>query len=303
MTAPTFFVLGAPKCGTTALYHYLVQHPQICMSSPKEPRCLELADAADLPDCYQQAFRHYRGQPAAGEASATSLFVPYVPRRLKQNYPQARFVIVLRDPVARAFSDWWMYYSSGIERLSFPDAIDENLRRLDRGERFDGRDGEPRWKENVHGITQQRRIPCRTYVDVGYYGEQLQRYFDLFPREQFCLLRSDELRRDTAGVMTTVFRFLGVDADVPLIDEDSQNEAQGAVSAPVLRMFRLAQTMRLPRLLPHAVNDRLRRAFGRRGARPQIDAATKARLTTHFEEDAHKLETLLGTTFHRTKAA
>jgi hypothetical protein len=145
----------------------------------------------------------------------------------------------------------------------------------------------------VHGIARQRRIQERTYVDVGHYAEQLSRYLAIFPRERFHIVLLDDLRHDARGIISTVFAFLGVDPTVPIDCETAHNEAHGAVPPAALRLFRLAQTLRLPRVLPHGVNDALRRAFSRGSRCPPMDDQTRERLREHYRTDLRTLERLL----------
>ncbi len=109
---PGFLILGSPKCGTTALARLLDAHPDVAMSTPKEPHFFDAH--------YERGFEHYATWPAhgiAGEATPSYLLVPYVAERIKADLPDAKLIAILRHPVERAFSSWWMFHARGMEPL------------------------------------------------------------------------------------------------------------------------------------------------------------------------------------------
>ena len=106
---PNFLIIGAPKCGTTALYYALKRHPQIHLSTPKEPFFFEEEFDRGTEYYWRTYFADgWQGQPLVGEARNAHLFVPYVTRRIYETVPHARLIASLRNPVERAFSHWWM---------------------------------------------------------------------------------------------------------------------------------------------------------------------------------------------------
>lgn len=298
MRNPDFFIIGAPKCGTTSLYYYLNQHPDICMSIPKEPRYIELKNKRYFDTSYKEAFRHWSGEKALGEASPTYLFAPYVAKRLYQHYPNARLIVILRDPIERAYSDWWMYYSKGIEKRSFRDCVSMNLERIADDNRFEGREGEARWKNEVWMIEQKRRIAEPFYIDVGHYGRQLTRYFSLFSAEQILVIRTDDLAGKPRRTLLELYNFLEVSPNAQFEIDEHLNPAMGMIPAPILRLFRAAQKAKLPLFTPEFVKEAVRKHFRLRGERPAVDKETYSILKTHFKNDVHRLEDLLGRKFH-----
>jgi hypothetical protein len=130
MHKPNFLILGAARCGTNTIYHFLSRHPDVLMSTPKEPFFFEAEYERGL-EYYWKTYLDWRGQRAVGEARPANLFLPYVPLRVRDSIPEARLVAILRNPAQRAFSHWWMKRSRGLEDLSFEAAIDDNLARLE----------------------------------------------------------------------------------------------------------------------------------------------------------------------------
>jgi hypothetical protein len=198
---PDFLILGAQKAGTTALYAYLRWHPHITGPSFKEVSFFDLH--------YARGERWYRAHlplrrrgAIVGEASPSYVFHPLAPERVARMLPRARLVVLLRDPVERAFSHYQHEVALGREQLSFEDALDAEEQRM-------------------HGeVEHMLRDPTYfshawwnyTYVARGRYAEQLERWFTSFPREQLLVLLTDELAADTAATYRRVVDFLGADA-------------------------------------------------------------------------------------------
>lgn len=293
--AQSFFVLGAAKCGTTSLYRYVDQHADVCFSDPKEPIFFEAQYERGL-DFYRRTyFAGWKGERAVGEARAHHLFLPFVAERIRESLPDARLIVVLRDPVDRALSEWWHRFSRGIERLSFRDALEENVRRLESGPTFDGEEGARQW---YRGLRNQRNTATRygLYLELGHYAPQLERYLALFPREQLEILFFEDLSRDPEAVTRRVWEFVGVAADAPLDDGSAHNVASTRVRSPWAAWLRgLPRPAVVRDLLPDAIRGALHRAVsGRSAARTFMDAETERWLLEHFEPYNRKLEQLTG---------
>ena len=124
---PTFLILGAQKCGTTSLHSLLAQHPEICMSEPKETNFFNIHFDRGLEYYRETFFNSWKGHKAVGEASPSYFFLPYVPERIAAALPGVKMMVILRDPVKRAFSHWWMKTTFGDESLGFREAIKYSL--------------------------------------------------------------------------------------------------------------------------------------------------------------------------------
>jgi hypothetical protein len=187
-----FIVAGVQKAGTTALYDYLAEDPAIGLSQIKEVHFFddETVDWA-APD-YAPYHAQFAAEGAAtrGEATPIYLYWPNSLERIRAYNPDVRLIVMLRDPVERAWSHWRMEYSRGVETQPFSWCIRDGRHRL-----FDA---EP-W--GVH-----REL---SYVERGFYGEQVDRLLGLFPRDQLLILQADDLRRDPNAVLAEVNRFLG----------------------------------------------------------------------------------------------
>jgi len=222
-TLPNFFIAGAPKAGTTSLYHYLGQHPEIYMSPIKEPnyfaseirlgqfsehlRPRAEQDLAPLraylngpmrekrfgslisewPD-YLRLFRKVQGQKAIGEASVCYLWSETAAANIRRSVPNARIILVLRNPVGIVFSMYLHTLRSGAIHGSFHEAIELGLKQ--RGGRIDI------W---------------HPFLDMGLYYEQVKRYLETFPKEQLRIYWYENYQAKPARTLSDMFRFLEVD--------------------------------------------------------------------------------------------
>jgi len=232
--ATSFLILGAMKSGTTSLYRYLEQHPDVCFSEPKEPVFFEAEwepGPRGLERYRTTYFSHWRGERAVGEARTHNLGLPFVASRVHQTLPRAKLVAILRDPVDRAFSEWWHLFSHGQVRHDFEGGIQENLRRHDQGIRFEGEEGARLWKAGLR----EPGLPVTgygLYLDLGYYAAQIERYLAFFPAEQLKVIFFEDLSAEPERVTREVWAFLGVDPQAVLSDTTRRNPARDRVRSP-----------------------------------------------------------------------
>jgi hypothetical protein len=197
---PDFLVLGAQKAGTTALYEYLRRHPQITGPSWKEVSFFDRHWARGE-SWYRGNFPNLartRGK-LVSEASPSYVFHPLAPQRVQEVVPEARLIVLVRNPVDRALSQYNHEVALGREPLPFEEALDAEEERL-RGEQ-ERMAADPRYFS--------REWWSHTYKARGRYAEQLQRWLAVFPREQLLVLPTDDLGSDPAQAHAQVLEFLG----------------------------------------------------------------------------------------------
>jgi len=287
---PTFLIVGAPKSGTTSLYHYLNQHPQVCMSRPKETRFFELEYHRGMRFYSQTYFKDCQGQAAIGEASPSYLYLPYVPARIKQQLPDAKLVAILRNPVDRAFSHWWMTFSMGAEKLSFEAAIKANLEQLRSGFSFDGADGEQLWRESIYWGQTQRTVRRRWYLDMGHYAKQLERYLALFPRSQMKVLLFSDLLQSPSALTSELAGFLGVSPEFELTDRAPRMAATPAIGLPLVRLARVTGTQQL---IPKSIRSWLGQLLRRFSRKPSMTPSVRDWLVEYYYAYNRELESIL----------
>ena len=195
---PDFLVIGAQKAGTTALYAYLRWHPGVTGPSWKEVSFFDRH--------WWRGEGWYRGQfplrsagRLVGEASPSYLFHPLAPDRVRSLVPHVKLVALLRDPVARAYSQYQHEVALGREPLGFEDALAAEEERT-RGE-------VERLVADPHAFS--RAWWDFTYVARGRYAEQLERWLDVFARDQLLVVRTEDLADRPAETYAEILGFLG----------------------------------------------------------------------------------------------
>ncbi len=214
-----FLIAGAQKAGTTALHHFLAQHPEIGMSKVKELHWFDVDDhfgAARGVEAYHARFTPRPEIRIFGESTPAYMYVPSAAPRIAQYNPAMKLVLILRDPIDRAFSHYRMVRDVfGAEPLSFEAAVAAERGRLAFS---DGR--------TSRGSTFRRHA----YVARGLYAQQIERLRRDFAAEQMLLLRSEELRSDHATTLRRVHQFLGVSPEP--IPEPVFIHSQGEQAVP-----------------------------------------------------------------------
>jgi hypothetical protein len=220
---PDFFILGAAKSGTTSLHAWLAQHTEIAMSEPKEPFFFEAEYESGVAYYWRRYFSHWNGERLLGDARHRNLYLPYVPKRISENAPNARFVAILRNPVRRAMSHWWHWFARGREHLYFEAALEQDMVRIAAGDEI-STPAQIAWYATQLGA--DGKGPHRTYLDTGYYAIQLQRYFEFFPRDRFKIMILEEVVKNPQKHCADLFEFLHVNpAEAAVIKYDVANHA------------------------------------------------------------------------------
>jgi len=190
-----FVIGGVQKGGTTALDRLLRGHPDVAMASIKEPKWFDddrnYAHGPPALSRYDALFGRSTGARIKGEATPTYCWWPPAAPRIRDYNPAMKWILLFRDPAARAYSHWNMRRAQGTRPESFARAVEAEVRR---------------------GADVPVRIDVGTsYLSRGFYALQLERLLGLFPREQLLILRSEWLRDDPSGTLRRVHEFLGLE--------------------------------------------------------------------------------------------
>ncbi len=188
-----FVLAGAQKSGTTALHHFLSRHPRITMGDRQEIHFFDNdAFFVSEPD-YAELHKHYplrAGAIIAGDCTPSYLYHQPVAERIWKYNPAIKFLVLLRNPVERAFAHWNMQRYRGREPLDFLDAVHEEKKRM-----------------AAAPPAEARRF---AYVARGFYAAQLERLFTFFPRDQVKVIKFEEFRDKQRETLGTIFAFLGL---------------------------------------------------------------------------------------------
>jgi Sulfotransferase domain len=247
---PDFLIIGAQRGGTTSLYNYLGEHPLVCPSYRKEVHFFDYN--------FDKGLRWYRshfprreemetsgGRRVTGESSPYYIFHPLAAERARATVPDVRLIALLRDPVERAISHYYMSRRDGFETASLEDALEREVKLLESGS-----EDEADWLRFNGSHSRQ------SYLRRGIYADQLARWKGQFPGEQLLVLRSEDLFANPAATIAIVQSFLGLPTQ-PLVDARPFNEgvrdaeADGGVRQWLREFYR-----------PH--NQRLEILMGRR---------------------------------------
>ena len=294
MKKPNFFIVGAPKCGTTALSEYLRGHPNVFFSQPKEPHFF----ATDFPNHratatleeYLALFHEVRpNHLRVGEGSVWYLYSREAVRNIYEYNLKAKLIVMLRNPVD-------LVHSLHSQALI---SIDE-----------DEKDFEKAW--NLQELRKSgKRIPkrCRTpallqYRDVGKLGAQMERLLEAFPKEQVKVILFEDFMADTGAVYEEVLSFLGLNSDgrkiFPRINESSKYRSQLVgqfTQTPpdnVVCVWKCIKDAFGIKNFGHLVMNRLRKANIIVQPRRSLNARLRLTLIHEFKEDIHSLEAIIG---------
>jgi hypothetical protein len=292
---PDVFIVGAPKSGTTAMDQYLAAHPQIFMAK-KEMHIF----GADLRfgaqfyrrdrEAYLAEFAARNGELCSGESSVWYLFSKQAAAEIHAFNPEARIIIMLREPAEMLYSLYSQFRFDGNEHLgTFEEALAaEDDRRAGRL------------------ITRQTYFPQGlVYRDTARYAEQVQRYFDAFGRDQVHVILYDDLRSNVRGTYCRVLDFLGVDSsliktDFKVINGNKSvkhSALRSLLNDPLVRSTAVAIGRRLPQPLFTALHDVERRLW-KLNSRPErrlpLAPDLRAQLKREFAPEVERLSDLLG---------
>ena len=206
---PDFLIIGTQRGGTTSLYRYLKAHPCVGETSNKDLHFFDRRFHKGLawyrghfPTKIEKYYaQHLRGRVfVTGEASPSYLFHPHAPKRAAQTVPHVKLIVLLRNPVSRAYSQYHHAVKLGYETLSFEEAI--------KGE--EERTAREREKILADGYYYSEEYKHRSYLSKGIYVDQLQAWMRLFPRDQFLILKSEDFYADPAATVNQALAFLNL---------------------------------------------------------------------------------------------
>ncbi len=258
MAMPDFLIIGTQRGGTTSLYNYLLAHPQIAAATRKEVHFFDNNFHLGI-SWYRAQFpsiiQHDMGETGqsqrfiTGEASPYYLFHPLAPARAALIVPKTKLIVLLRNPVDRAYSHHCRTVKKGRETLSFEDALaQEEIRTRDEGQRLAA---DPHYYSYNHQYY--------TYLARGIYVDQLQRWMNYFPKEQFLIIKSEDFYATPDMKLREIFMFLGL-PEVPSVQQQEYKQFN-------------------------------------RYSQGQMEPEMRKRLLTYFEPYNERLYTLLGRDF------
>lgn len=304
MRKPDFFIVGAAKAGTTSLYNYLKLHPDVYFSPIKEPHFFSTdinleemrgdfkknvqIDISDYiknslgsprngafvrnTEHYQQLFSLVKNEKRIGESSVSYLYSKVAAQQIKDFNPDARVIIILREPVERAFSHYLMDLRIGYENAGFVEAVNADFNKENRG-----------WGQS------------HLYVELGLYFEQVKRYLDIFPPSKVKIILHEDFKHNASKLLSDVYSYLEIPDKTSEIDFSVRhNKAE----LPKSRMLqRIEKTKLVQKILadyiPGPIRRKLKSGFYSTDKLPKLTAEDKKALMHYFRDDVTKLSKLI----------
>lgn len=292
-TMPNFLLLGAPKAGTTALYHYLKQHPQVFMSPVKEPNFFafegENTDFCGPEDdqhsayqsvttlsAYQALYEGVRDQIAIGEASTLYLYIPKAAQRIHHYIPEAKLIAILRHPADRAYSHFLNLRRDAREgAVDFAQALNAEPKRI-----------------------QQNWAPAWHFTQVGFYAEQIQRYLALFPRQQLKIYLYEDWQSHPIKTVQEILEFIEVDPDLLPDMSEKHNVSSFVYKRRSIYKFLMEENL-LKKILRPLIPAQIRKPMAAKAFRQNIGQTSplspeiRNQLISLYYEDILKLQDLI----------
>ena len=257
----------------------------ITLSVPKEPSFYEMEFDQGMEFYWEKYFSHWKGEKAIGDARPAHLVLPYVAKRIRQTVSKAKFIVIVRNPIDRIRSHWWMRSCNGMESLSFEDAIESNLLAIDAGRTFQGDEGRKVWQSRIIAPGKQRPV----YLEFGHYAEQLEVYYGLFERNQFLVLFFEDLVADSIDLFRRIFLFLGVDPGITPLEEVHYN---AATSRMMYAMQKLDRWLGVPKTITPEARQWMKSALAPRRKARRIGDETRKMLVEYYRPHNRAMEML-----------
>lgn len=220
MAQPDFFIAGAQKSASSSLHEYLKQHPDVCMSDPKETNFFSYDREYEKGrEYYLSLFPEAKRCKITGESSIGYMVFPIAIERIKKQIPNPKFIFILRNPVDRVYSHYWFLHGRAYEDKTFLDAFSYEMER------------EPVCAENIHGM-------FKFYYQFGFSYKWLSKFIEAFGRDSIHVLTSENLRSNPLAALNDCFTFLGVNPleKLDTVFEENKTPALGRPSLYPLMM-------------------------------------------------------------------
>ncbi|MDJ0533047.1 MAG: sulfotransferase [Xenococcaceae cyanobacterium MO_207.B15] len=286
MTMPNFLIIGAAKAGTTALHEYLQQHPQIYMTPTKETNffafegevinfqgpgdeALKDFSITDL-STYQAKFAQVTNELAIGEACPSYLYIPQAVPRIKKYIPDTRLIVILRNPVERAYANFLHNVRDDREpHQDFALALQDEATRIANN-----------WEWFWH------------YKQIGFYGKQLQRYYELFSPNQIKIHLYEDLKEQPIKLLQDILNFLEVDPNF-IPDMALRPNKSGMPKNKIIHQL-LTKPNPLKTILKPLFPTKLRQKIQHNNlTKPQISSDVRQQLRDLYREDIIKCQDLI----------
>ena len=273
---PDFFIVGAPRSGTTSLHEYLNEIPEIFMC-PKESGYFSKFSIGRLAseEEYKNSFVDATPNQLIGESTAIYLRDPETPDKIHQANHNAKIIIMLRDPIERAYSHYLMYVRNGYETQSFSKKL----------ELYDKNKSDGRFHDYI--------------IMPSYYFDSVSKYIDVFGREQVKICNYEEFADKTQKIVSEILDFLCIDSSLPKnITEKYNDFAHPPGKSQKFIMTNYISQNIGRRLLPKSTRLSIKNFLSDKNSKPKLEENDILKLCEFFVDDVTKIQDLLQQKLH-----
>lgn len=185
---PNFLIAGTIKGGTSSLWSYLYNHPDIFFAEEKELKYFTTQRYKKGIDWYKKQFKNYKWEKIIGEATPNYLNKEQVPARIYKIIPDAKLLFLLRNPIDRAYSHYWMKIRKAEETRSFEKAV----------------------KEELNYLNNKSRYRCIPYISIGFYYQHIKRYLEYFDRKKIHIIIFEDFVKEPLKTIKSIYNFLEI---------------------------------------------------------------------------------------------
>lgn len=303
---PNFLVVGAAKCGTTSLYNYLKQHPEVYMSPIKEPnhfssdiqpahfsaeykvyeknKNLDIEKYVNGPmnteqwgayvlnrEHYLKLFKFVKKEKCIGEISNSYLYSQRAAENIYREFPGMKIIMILRQPAERAYSHYLANLRDGRTILPFREEVQHDDAKKEHG-----------WSIS------------HLYYELGLYTEQVTQFLQLFPAAQIKIFLFDDLKKDNRLLVKDLYEFLNLRTDISVQYDEKFNEARLPKHPALLKFItRLGIKRKIFRALPKAWQKKTKAAFFKEGKVPKMSEEDRKWMNDRYHDDIVSLEKLI----------
>tara|TARA_B100001146_G_scaffold54167_1_gene47500 strand:- start:3922 stop:4791 length:870 start_codon:yes stop_codon:yes gene_type:complete len=278
---PNFFIVGAPKSGTTNMSYYLMQHPQVFMPENLEPYYFA---RLDIPQNYKREiisdekkylnlFKNAKNCKVVGESSPVYLYCPHSALEIKNRFPNSKLIISLRNPIEIAYSEYFSLKFMGFDQnRSFDELLDSSEEQLTRNE-----------------------FHIDSLLEAGFYSKHIKRFQKIFSKNQIKIIIFEEYVKNTVPTINSILSFLGIKESITfdVTPKGAYKVPRNFASQKLMNnsTFRKAAKFVIPTVTRQKIGERF---LVKESSRPPLKQNQRKRLTQIYQDDVENLSELLG---------
>ena len=278
---PNFFIVGAPKSGTTNISYYLMQHPQVFMPENLEPYYFA---RLDIPQNYEREiisdekkyldlFKNAKSCRAIGESSPVYLYCPHSALEIKNMFPNSKIIISLRNPIEIAYSEYFSLKFMGFDKnRSFNELLDSSKEQLD-----------------------QNEFHIDSLLEAGFYSKHIKRFQKIFSKNQIKIIIFEEYIKNTIPTINSILSFLDIDKSIAFktAPKGAYKVPRNFASQKLMNNSTFRKTAKF--IIPTVARQKIGERFlVKESSRPVLKQNERQRLKEIYQDDVENLAKLLG---------